>query len=109
MQAELPAPLFTRVRGTRILGSSTGLGLLLPWECNRSGGGRGKGADCMRRLVFVLTVMVAALFMASGVALAVTKIGTSGPDTLTGTNNSDTLVGNGGDDTLFSRAGNDTL
>jgi hypothetical protein len=56
----------------------------------------------MRRLVFVLTVMVAALFMASAVALAVTKIGTSGPDTLTGTNSSDTLVGNGGDDTLFS-------
>src|SRR5918998_2616515 len=78
-------------------------------ECKRSGGGRGKGADCMRRLVFVLTVIVAALFMTSGVALAVTKIGTDGPDTLRGTNGDDDLIGLGANDVLFTFKGRDNL
>ena len=40
----------------------------------------------MRRVVLLLTVMAATLVVASGVALAVTKIGTDGPNTLRGTN-----------------------
>jgi Ca2+-binding RTX toxin-like protein len=47
--------------------------------------------------------------VASGVALAVTKIGGPGPDTLRGTNGDDNLLGKGGNDRLFSLAGHDTL
>lgn len=53
--------------------------------------------------------MALALVLASGVALAVTRIGTEGPDTLRGTNGDDQLVGKGGNDTLLALAGNDTL
>jgi Ca2+-binding RTX toxin-like protein len=47
--------------------------------------------------------------VASGVALAVTKIGTDGPDTLRGTNGDDNLIGKGGNDVLHSLNGRDTL
>ncbi len=57
-------------------------------------------------LVAMTTV---SLVVASGVALAVTKIGTEGPDTLRGTNGADQLVGKGGNDVLLALAGNDTL
>jgi hypothetical protein len=63
----------------------------------------------MRRLILLLTMMAATLVVASGVALAVTKIGTNGPDTLKGTNAADNLLGKGGDDVLFSLAGRDNL
>jgi serralysin len=63
----------------------------------------------MRRTVLLLTVMAACLVVASGVALAVTKIGTDGPDTLRGTNEHDTLNGKGGDDMLLALAGKDVL
>jgi Ca2+-binding RTX toxin-like protein len=63
----------------------------------------------MRRLILLLTVMAAALVLGSGVALAVNKVGTNGPDTLIGTNGSDNLVGLGGNDRLFSLAGKDNL
>jgi Ca2+-binding RTX toxin-like protein len=63
----------------------------------------------MRRVVLVLAAMALALLLASGVALAVTKIGTDGPDTLTGTNGNDNLLGKGGNDILFSLAGRDNL
>ena len=63
----------------------------------------------MRRLVLLLAAMALALVVASGVALAVNKIGTNGPDTLRGTNGDDNLVGRGGNDQLFSLAGDDTL
>jgi hypothetical protein len=63
----------------------------------------------MRRTILLLITMALTLLVASGVALAVTKIGNDGPDTLSGTNRSDTLLGKGGNDTLFSRAGDDTL
>jgi Ca2+-binding RTX toxin-like protein len=63
----------------------------------------------MRRTVLLLTVMAACLVMASGVALAVNKVGTNGPDTLRGTNGDDNLVGKGGNDRLFSLAGDDSL
>ncbi len=63
----------------------------------------------MRRTVLLLTVMTACLVIASGVALAVTKIGTDGPDRLRGTNGADTLIGKDGNDILLALAGNDTL
>ena len=63
----------------------------------------------MRRVALVLATMVLALLLASGVAWAVTKIGTDGHDVLIGTNGSDNLVGKGGQDDLFSKDGNDTL
>jgi hypothetical protein len=47
----------------------------------------------MRRVVLVLAAMALAMLLASGVAWAVTKIGTNGPDTLRGTTKSDNLVG----------------
>ena len=53
--------------------------------------------------------MALALLLASGVALAVNKIGTNGPDTLRGTNGDDNLLGKDGNDILLSLAGNDTL
>ena len=63
----------------------------------------------MRRLVLLLTVMAAALVMASGVALAVTKIGTNGNDVLKGTDGKDNLIGLGGQDDLFGKGGSDNL
>ena len=63
----------------------------------------------MRRTIVLLATMALTLLVASGVALAVTKIGTDGPDTLRGTNGDDNLVGRGGNDRMFSLAGEDTL
>jgi hypothetical protein len=63
----------------------------------------------MRRVILLLAVMAATLVVASGVALAVTKIGTNGPDTLRGTNGDDNLIGKGGDDVLHSLNGRDTM
>jgi len=44
--------------------------------------------------------MALTLLVASGVALAVTKLGTNGPDTLRGTNGYDNLLGKGANDEL---------
>jgi Ca2+-binding RTX toxin-like protein len=63
----------------------------------------------MRRVVFLLMVMAAALVLVSGVALAVDKIGTNGPDTLRGTNGNDDLLGRGGQDNMFSLNGTDNM
>jgi Ca2+-binding RTX toxin-like protein len=63
----------------------------------------------MRRGRRVLVATLAALVLASGVALAVTKIGTNGPDTLRGTNGPDNLIGKGGNDVLYALAGKDNL
>jgi Ca2+-binding RTX toxin-like protein len=63
----------------------------------------------MRRVTLMLTAMALALLLASGVALAVTKIGTNGPDTLRGTNGNDNLLGRGGNDRLFALNGRDNL
>jgi Ca2+-binding RTX toxin-like protein len=63
----------------------------------------------MRRLVLLLTVMAAALVMASGVALAVTKLGTNGHDVLRGTDGKDNLLGLGGQDDIFGKGGSDNL
>jgi hypothetical protein len=46
----------------------------------------------MRRTILLLASMALTLLVASGVALAVTRIGTDGPDTLRGTNGADNLV-----------------
>jgi len=67
---------------------------------------------------FYLPVMVAAamaaacavtLVVASGVALALNKIGTNGPDTLKGTNKNDHLLGRGGGDDIYGWGGTDNL
>ncbi len=63
----------------------------------------------MRRVILLLAVMAATLVVASGVALAVNKTGTDGPDTLRGTNGDDNLIGKGGNDDLFSLGGRDNL
>ena len=63
----------------------------------------------MRRTVVLLATMTLTLLVASGVALAVTKIGTDGPDTLMGTKGSDQLVGKGGADWINGRTGSDVI
>lgn len=63
----------------------------------------------MRRTIMLLAATMAALVMSSGVAFAVNKIGTAGPDTLRGTNKADNLLGKGGNDILFGLGGRDNL
>jgi Ca2+-binding RTX toxin-like protein len=63
----------------------------------------------MKRILVLLTVMAVTLVVASGVAWAVNKVGTNGPDTLRGTNRDDNLSGKGGNDVLFSLNGRDNL
>jgi Ca2+-binding RTX toxin-like protein len=63
----------------------------------------------MRRAILLLTVMAATLVLASGVGLAVNRVGTNGPDTLRGTNRADNLLGMGGNDVLFGLGGRDNL
>ena len=59
----------------------------------------------MRRAILLVVATALITLIASGVALAVTRIGTDGPDTLRGTNGADNLLGKGGNDTLFSLRG----
>ncbi len=63
----------------------------------------------MRRVVLLVAMMATTLVLASGLALAVNKVGTDGPDTLRGTNGPDNLFGNGGNDDLFGLGGRDDL
>ena len=63
----------------------------------------------MRRAILMVAMMSLTLLVASGVALAVTRIGTDGPDTLRGTNGDDNLIGKGGNDDLYALNGRDTL
>jgi Ca2+-binding RTX toxin-like protein len=63
----------------------------------------------MRRVILLLVMIAAMVVVSSGVALAVNKVGTNGPDTLRGTNGADNLLGKGGNDVLYSLAGRDTL
>jgi Ca2+-binding RTX toxin-like protein len=63
----------------------------------------------MRRVALVLAVVALALLLASGVAWAVNRIGTNGPDTLRGTNRADNLLGKGGNDILLGLGGSDNL
>ena len=63
----------------------------------------------MRRALLLVAMMAVSLLVASGVAFAVNKIGTDGPDTLRGTNGNDNLIGKGGNDRLFALDGRDNL
>ena len=63
----------------------------------------------MRRTILLLVTMALTLLVASGVALAVTRIGTDGPDTLRGTRGSDQLLGMGGSDWINGRPGDDVI
>jgi hypothetical protein len=63
----------------------------------------------MRRTIVLVATMALTLMVASGVALAVTRIGTDGSDTLKGTRGSDQLLGKGGSDRINGQAGTDTL
>jgi len=63
----------------------------------------------MRRAILLVAMMALTLLVASGVALAVTKIGGPGPDTLRGTNEADNLLGRGANDVLFGLGGSDNL
>src|SRR5215213_6217877 len=68
-----------------------------------------KGGLFMKRTILLVATMALTLLVASGVALAVTKIGGPGPDTLRGTNGADNLLGKGGNDALFGLGGSDNL
>ena len=63
----------------------------------------------MRRSILPLTMIAATLVASSGVALAVNKIDTNGPDTVKGTNGADNFLGRGGGDVLFGLGGRDNL
>jgi len=63
----------------------------------------------MRRTIVLLATMALTLLVASGVALAVNKIGGPGPDVLRGTDNRDRLEGKGGPDALFGLGAGDCL
>ena len=63
----------------------------------------------MRRAILLVATMALTLLVASGVALAVTKIGTNGPETLKGTKGDDNLLGKGGNDKLYALGGRDKL
>ena len=63
----------------------------------------------MRRTILLLATMALTLLVASGVALAVTKIGTNGHDVLKGTAGKDNLLGLGGQDDIFGKGGSDNL
>jgi Ca2+-binding RTX toxin-like protein len=63
----------------------------------------------MRRTMLLVATMALTVLVASGVAMAVTRIGGPGPDTLRGTNKADNLLGEGGNDRIFGLRGNDNL
>jgi Ca2+-binding RTX toxin-like protein len=62
----------------------------------------------MRPVSFVLVMMVA-LVLGSGVALAAVKFGTEGRDVMKGTDDKDVFYGRGGDDALAGRGEDDVL
>jgi Ca2+-binding RTX toxin-like protein len=61
----------------------------------------------MRKSVLLLPSMAATLLLASGVALALTKVGGPGHNVLYGTNNPDKIDGRAGDDTISGLGGDD--
>ncbi|MBA2345316.1 MAG: hypothetical protein H0V83_09575 [Rubrobacter sp.] len=63
----------------------------------------------MGRVSLMITTMLVALVLGSGVALAATIVGTNGDDTRNGTANRDVMYGLGGDDILRGRGGNDEI
>jgi hypothetical protein len=93
-QVRKPSPTSQESGATRVALSSNGLN---------------KGGTDVRRAILLVAMMALTLLVASGVALAVNKIGTDGPDTLRGINGSDNLMGLDGNDVLFALGGNDNL
>ena len=63
----------------------------------------------MRRAILMVAAVALSLLVASGIALAVNKVGTQGRDFLKGTDGADHLVGKGEDDRIFSLSGKDNL
>jgi Ca2+-binding RTX toxin-like protein len=63
----------------------------------------------MRRVALLLSVVAAALILASGVALAKNFAGTNGDDRFIGTNKADKAFGAGGNDFLSGKGGRDEL
>ena len=63
----------------------------------------------MRVVALVLAGMALVLLLASGVALALTKFGGPGADTLMGTKGSDKLLGRGSSDWIDGRGGKDVI
>src|SRR5215207_768837 len=63
----------------------------------------------MRRTILLLAAMALTLLVASGLALAVNKVGTQGRDFLKGTDKADNLLGNDANDLIFGLSGNDNL
>ncbi len=63
--------------------------------------------DTVRGAIVLLAVSRAMLTPASGVALAVTRLGTDGDDTLRDSLQEDRLIGYGGDDRIYGGAGAD--
>jgi Ca2+-binding RTX toxin-like protein len=63
----------------------------------------------MKRVFLLLTVMAAALVVASGVGLAATFNGTDHADRLVGTAKGDTIKGYGGGDTMIGKGSADTI
>ena len=63
----------------------------------------------MRRTALLIASIAFVVLLASGVALAVTKVGGPGDDTLRGTDERDRLEGRGGDNTLHGKDETDFL
>jgi Ca2+-binding RTX toxin-like protein len=63
----------------------------------------------MRRAILLVATVALTLLVASGVALAVNKVGTNGHDVLKGTDGDDNLLGLGGQDDIFGKDGSDNL
>lgn len=63
----------------------------------------------MRRVVLLIVVTMMGVLLASGVAFAAVKVGTSGDDVIRGTNGSDVLQGLGGDDIIAGLRGPDVI
>ena len=63
----------------------------------------------MRGTILLIATMALTLLVASGVALAVTRVGGPANEVLRGTDGPDELLGNGGNDTRHGLGGNDNL
>jgi Ca2+-binding RTX toxin-like protein len=63
----------------------------------------------LSRAATLAVLMAVTLVVAGGVALALNKVGTNGPDTLSGTNKSDFLSGRDGGDDIYGLGGTDNL
>ena len=63
----------------------------------------------IRKLVLGFGMVIVAILLASGVAIAADIEGTDGPDKLDGTDHADTINGNDGGDTISGRGGPDDV